>query len=148
MRWGEEQPRSGSNLCICFFRQRVHFVSDPCTLIINGVVFGVTSTDVLFHMGAEEINSYYPLYPPAEEMNIDYECFQLYAQTPVTPDVLIVPSELRYFIKDVLGCICINPGRLTKGQVGGTYGRLFVQKQNSDETHRQTPCRAVQVVKI
>ncbi|XP_072345403.1 DNA polymerase alpha subunit B isoform X2 [Scyliorhinus torazame] len=149
-------------------KERVHFVSDPCTLIINGVVFGVTSTDVLFHMGAEEINSppggsdrftrilkhiltqrsYYPLYPPAEEMNIDYECFQLYAQTPVTPDVLIVPSELRYFIKDVLGCICINPGRLTKGQVGGTYGRLFVQKQNSDETHRQTPCRAVQVVKI
>ncbi|XP_041037923.1 DNA polymerase alpha subunit B isoform X2 [Carcharodon carcharias] len=129
-------------------KERVHFVSDPCTLNINGVVFGVTSTDVLFHMGTEEINSYYPLYPPAEEMNIDYECFQLYAQIPVTPDVLIVPSELRYFIKDVLGCICINPGRLTKGQVGGTYGRLLLQKWNSKEAHRQTPCMATQVVKI
>ncbi|XP_067831633.1 DNA polymerase alpha subunit B [Heptranchias perlo] len=149
-------------------KQRVHFVSDPCTLNINGVVFGVTSTDVLFHMGAEEINSppggsdrftrilkhiltqrsYYPLYPPAEEMNIDYECFQLYAQVPVTPDVFIVPSELRYFIKDVLGCICINPGRLTKGQVGGTYGRLFVQRRNPEEVVRRTPCAAAQVVKI
>ncbi|XP_067877606.1 DNA polymerase alpha subunit B [Heterodontus francisci] len=149
-------------------KERVHFVSDPCTLNINGVIFGVTSTDVLFHMGAEEINSppggsdrftrilkhiltqrsYYPLYPPAEDMNIDYECFQLYAQIPVTPDVLLVPSELRYFIKDVLGCICINPGRLTKGQVGGTYGRLFVQKQNNKEVDRQTPCVAAQVVKI
>ncbi|XP_060711697.1 DNA polymerase alpha subunit B isoform X2 [Hemiscyllium ocellatum] len=149
-------------------KERVHFVSDPCTLNINEVVFAVTSTDVLFHMGAEEINSppggsdrftrilkhiltqrsYYPLYPPAEEINIDYECLQLYAQLPVTPDILIVPSELRYFIKDVLGCICINPGRLTKGQVGGTYGRLFVQKPSSERVDRQTPCVAAQVVKI
>lgn len=147
---------------------RVHFVSDPCTLDINGVVFGVTATDVLMHMSAEEINSslggsdrftrilkhiltqrsYYPLYPPAEEMNIDYERFQMYAQLPVTPDVLIVPSELRYFVKDVLGCTCINPGRLTKGQVGGSYGRLFVQKQRSGESQRRTPCLAAQVLKI
>ncbi|XP_078283843.1 DNA polymerase alpha subunit B [Rhinoraja longicauda] len=149
---------------------RVHFVSDPTTLSINGVVFGVTSTDVLMHMSAEEINSslggsdrftrilkhiltqrsYYPLYPPAEEMNMDYECFQMYAQLSVTPDILIVPSELRYFVKDVLGCVCINPGRLTKGQVGGSYGRLFVQKQRSRETEKErlTPCLAAQVLKI
>ncbi|XP_078064331.1 DNA polymerase alpha subunit B-like, partial [Mustelus asterias] len=37
-------------------KERVHFVSNPCTLSINGVVFGVTSTDVLFHMGTEEIS--------------------------------------------------------------------------------------------
>lgn len=29
---------------------------DPCTLDINGVVLGLTSTDLLFHMGAEEIS--------------------------------------------------------------------------------------------
>ncbi|XP_069750264.1 DNA polymerase alpha subunit B isoform X2 [Narcine bancroftii] len=147
---------------------RVHFVSDPCTLNINGVVFGVTSTDVLLHMSAEEINSspggsdrftrivkhiltqrsYYPLYPPAEEMNVDYECFQLYAQLPVTPDILIMPSELRYFVKEVLGCVCTNPGRLTKGHVGGTFGRLLVQEQKSGKVERQTPCVAAQVVKI
>ncbi|GCC18614.1 hypothetical protein chiPu_0022112 [Chiloscyllium punctatum] len=103
-------------------------------------------TRILKHILTQR--SYYPLYPPAEEINLDYECLQLYAQLPVTPDILIVPSELRYFIKDVLGCICINPGRLTKGQVGGTYGHLFVHKRSSEQVDRQTPCVAAQVVKI
>lgn len=35
--------------------QRVQFVSEPCSLSINGVMFGLTSTDLLFHIGAEEI---------------------------------------------------------------------------------------------
>lgn len=149
-------------------KQRVHFVSDPCTLDVNGVVFGVTSTDLLFHMGAEEISSssgpsdrfsrilkhvltqrsYYPLYPPSEEINIDYESFYNHAQMHVTPDVFIVPSELRYFIKDVIGCVCVNPGRLTKGQVGGTYGRLFIKREDPGTEKRKSPCISAQVVKI
>ncbi|XP_063001682.1 DNA polymerase alpha subunit B [Elgaria multicarinata webbii] len=148
-------------------KQRVLFVSDPCTLEINGVVFGLTSVDLLFHMGAEEISSsssvldrfsrilkhvltqrsYYPLYPPLEEMSIDYENFYQYAPLPVTPDILITPSDLKYFIKDVLGCVCVNPGRLTKGQVGGTYGRLCVQRKVSDG-ERICPCLSAQVVRI
>lgn len=100
-------------------KKRVQFVSEPCSLSINGVMFGLTSTDLLFHIGAEEIfsssgtsdrfsrvlkhiltqRSYYPLYPPHEDMAIDYENFYTYAQLPVTPDVFIVPSELRYFVK-------------------------------------------------
>ncbi|CAK6971975.1 DNA polymerase alpha subunit B [Scomber scombrus] len=148
--------------------QRVTLVPDPCTLLIDGVTFGLTSTDILFHMGAEEIScgtgsdrfsrilkhmltqrSYYPLYPPVEEVNMDYEKFQSFGQMPVTPDVLIVPSELRYFVKDVIGCVCVNPGRLTKGQVGGTYGRLLIQRSTSSEDQKRvSPCVAAQVVKI
>ncbi|KAM4621221.1 DNA polymerase alpha subunit B [Polymixia lowei] len=148
--------------------QRVTLVPDPCTLLIEGVTFGLTSTDILFHMGAEEIScaagsdrfsrilkhmltqrSYYPLYPPVEEVNMDYEKFQSYGQMPLTPDVLIVPSELRYFIKDVIGCVCVNPGRLTKGQVGGTYGRLLIQRSAPlEDGKRVSPCLACQVVKI
>ncbi|XP_053735684.1 DNA polymerase alpha subunit B [Synchiropus splendidus] len=148
--------------------QRVTLVPDPCTLVIDGVTFGLTSTDILFHMVAEEIScgtgsdrfsrilkhmliqkSYYPLYPPAEEVNMDYERFQSFGQMAVTPDVLLVPSEMRYFIKDVVGCVCVNPGRLTKGQVGGTYGRLLIQHSRSTEGgKRSTPCLAAQVVKI
>lgn len=30
---------------------------------------------------------------------MDYEKFQRFGQMALTPDVLIVPSELRYFIK-------------------------------------------------
>ncbi|KAM9302327.1 DNA polymerase alpha subunit B [Gastrophryne carolinensis] len=149
-------------------KQRVHFVADPCTISINGVAIGFTSTDLLFHMGAEEISSasagapdrfsrilkhilsqrsYYPLYPPHEEMNIDYEALYNYAMMPVTPDVFIVPSELRFFIKDICGCICINPGRLTKGQVGGTYARFLVRRGAAAPT-RRSPCLSAQVVKI
>ncbi|XP_037373486.1 DNA polymerase alpha subunit B isoform X3 [Talpa occidentalis] len=149
-------------------RKRVQFVSEPCSLSINGVIFGLTSTDLLFHMGAEEISSssgtsdrfsrilkhiltqrsYYPLYPPQEDVAIDYENFYAYAQLPVTPDVFIVPSELRYFVKDVLGCVCVNPGRLTKGQVGGTFGRLYFRRQPVDGEGRRSPCVTAQVVRI
>ncbi|XP_061756117.1 DNA polymerase alpha subunit B isoform X4 [Nerophis ophidion] len=147
---------------------RVTLVPDPCTLLIDNVTFGVTSTDILFHMGSEEIScgtgsdrfsrivkhmltqrSYYPLYPPAEELNMDYEKFQSFGLMPLTPDVLVIPSEMRYFVKDVLGCVCINPGRLTKGQVGGTYGRLMVKRTSaSADKKRVSPCLAAQVVKV
>ncbi|KAM8940287.1 DNA polymerase alpha subunit B isoform 2-T2 [Pelodytes ibericus] len=149
-------------------KQRVHFVADPCTLTVNSVVLGLTSTDLLFHMGAEEISSsggapdrfsrilrhiltqrsYYPLYPPNEEINIDYEGLYNYTTMPVTPDIFIVPSELRYFIKDVGGCICINPGRLTKGLVGGTYGRFLIKRGVTDPEGRTSPCISAQVVRI
>jgi len=33
-------------------------VSDPCTLDIDGVIIGLTSSDILFHLGAEEISGY------------------------------------------------------------------------------------------
>ncbi|XP_034399416.1 DNA polymerase alpha subunit B [Cyclopterus lumpus] len=148
--------------------QRVTLVPDPCTLLIDGVTLGLTSTDILFHMSAEEIScgtgsdrfsrilkhmltqrSYYPLYPPVEEVNMDYEKFQSFAQMPLTPDVLVIPSELRYFVKDVVGCVCVNPGRLTKGQVGGTYGRLLIQRRaGAEDGSRVSPCLAAQVVKI
>ncbi|XP_021007075.1 DNA polymerase alpha subunit B [Mus caroli] len=151
-------------------KKRVQFVSEPCSLSINGVMFGLTSTDLLFHIGAEEIfsssgtsdrfsrvlkhiltqRSYYPLYPPHEDMAIDYENFYTYAQLPVTPDVFIVPSELRYFVKDIFGCVCVNPGRLTKGQVGGTFGRLYLRRQPKamDGGSRQGLSVAAQVVRI
>uniref|UniRef100_A0A3B4GGN3 DNA polymerase alpha subunit B n=1 Tax=Pundamilia nyererei TaxID=303518 RepID=A0A3B4GGN3_9CICH len=148
--------------------QRVTLVPDPCTLLIDGVTIGLTSTDILIHMGAEEIScgtgsdkfsrilkhmltqrSYYPLYPPADEVNMDYEKFQSFGQMPLTPDILVVPSEMRYFVKDVVGCVCVNPGRLTKGQVGGTYGRLLIQRSpQSEDGKRVSPCLTAQVVKI
>jgi hypothetical protein len=43
--------------------------------------------------------SFYPLYPPAEEMNLDLELWARYASLEVTPHILILPSDLRCFIK-------------------------------------------------
>ncbi len=34
--------------------ESLKFVSNPCTLIINGVSIGLTSVDILKHIGAEE----------------------------------------------------------------------------------------------
>nr|XP_041567950.1 DNA polymerase alpha subunit B [Taeniopygia guttata] len=100
-------------------KERVLLVPEPCVLDIDGVIFGLTSTDLLFHMGAEEISSssgvsdrftrilrhiltqrsFYPLYPPSEELNVDLEALAAFAALPVTPDVLVTPSELRFFVK-------------------------------------------------
>ncbi|KAK3749504.1 hypothetical protein QZH41_013471 [Actinostola sp. cb2023] len=133
--------------------KNVHFVSDPCTLLINNVAIGLTSTDVLLNLGSEETasppgtsdrlgrlvkhvlyqHSYYPLHPPSEEVNMDYEQYAEHSFFPCTPDILILPSDLRYFTKDVLGSICVNPGRLAKGQVGGTYARIHINP-NSEHT--------------
>ncbi|KAM9412865.1 DNA polymerase alpha subunit B-like [Salvelinus alpinus] len=102
--------------------KRVTLVPDTCTLLIEGVTLGLTSTDILSYMGAEEISCH---------------------------DVLIVSSELRLFIKDVIGCVCVNPGCLTKGQVGGTYGRLLIQRSSTSiDGKRVCHCDASQVVKI
>ncbi|TRY88882.1 hypothetical protein DNTS_021980 [Danionella cerebrum] len=125
---------------------RVTLASDPCTLLIGNVTFGLTSTDILFHMGAEEISSG----TGTERFSrIMKHMLTQRSQMIVTPDILVVPSELRYFIKDVIGCVCVNPGRLTKGQVGGTFGRLLIQPNPVlVEGKRVSPCIAGQVVKI
>lgn len=43
--------------------------------------------------------SFYPLYPSPEDVNIDYEVFDLYSRMPSTPHVLILPSDLKQFTK-------------------------------------------------
>lgn len=43
--------------------------------------------------------SYYPLHPPAEDVNLDYEQFEKHALLPYNPDILVLPSDLRYFAK-------------------------------------------------
>ena len=50
--------------------------------------------------------SYYPLYPPSEDVNADLEHFEEGVKMSVMPHVLISPSDLRYFIK--VSCILIQ----------------------------------------
>jgi len=92
--------------------------SDPCMLDIEGVIFGITSTDILFHLGKEEISfpphsgdrlrrlanhlvqqrSFYPLYPPNFEMSIDYGVLEEFGQVSLeamslSKEVLVVSSK-------------------------------------------------------
>jgi len=116
-------------------------VSDPCTLNISGVTVSLTSSDILFHLGKEEISfpprsgdrmsrlashllqqgSMYPLYPPSEELNVDFEKLEEFTQLEKAPHLLLLPSDLMHFVREVNGTTVINPGRLTKGAGPGTY---------------------------
>jgi len=77
--------------------------------------------------------NFYPLYPPDESVPLDVELWADHAQMLITPHVLIVPSDLRHFIKDVDGTLVVNPERLTKGQSGGTYARLLIDLPNEPD---------------
>ncbi|XP_046645326.1 DNA polymerase alpha subunit B-like [Daphnia pulicaria] len=128
-----------------------HFFSDPCVLNVEGVFIALTSTDILFHLSKEEISvappgsdrmgrmvshlfsqqSFYPLNPPAEEMSVDMEHADDYCKLTFTPHLLLVPSDLRFFIKNVNGCVVINSERAVKGISGGTYSRLQITGEGS-----------------
>lgn len=127
--------------------RRVHCVSNPCTFRINEIVVGVTSTDVLFHMSADELNahlvpgsrlariaqhlvqqqSYYPLFPPSCEANLNFAQAQHW-RIPCQPDLLILPSKLTSFARTVCHdqSLVVNPGHLTRNTTGGTYAVLDV----------------------
>ncbi|CAN7998853.1 unnamed protein product [Ixodes hexagonus] len=127
--------------------KRIHCVPDPCMLDINGLVVGVTGVDILLHMGKEELSfppgssdrlsrlakhiltqySFYPLYPPSESINVDISLLETSGRFEVTPHLLVLPSGLRHFVKDVNGCICINPEHMVKGLVGGSFARIIVR---------------------
>lgn len=127
-------------------RRRVHCVSNPCTLQINDVTIGVTSTDVLFHISSDECNanlepgtrlsriaqhliqqrSYYPLFPAAKGASLDLSKSKEW-EMPVQPDILLVPSKLASFARKVLDTtIVVNPGELTKNTTGGTYATIDI----------------------
>ena len=134
-------------------RPNLRLVSDPCTLTVSGVTLGISSTDILFHLGKEEISfparsgdrmsrlashlltqgSFYPLYPPSEDLNVDYEQLELKATMDRTPHLLLLPSDLSHFVREVEGCTVVNPGRLTRGHGPGTFARLRVKRREEGE---------------
>jgi DNA polymerase alpha subunit B len=125
--------------------RRVHCVSNPCTIQINELVVGITSTDVLFDMSREEAGnvggklrlpriaqhmlqqrSYYPLFPGGPSSNLDLKQLDK-CKMPCLPDLLILPSRLAKFAQPVLdSTLVVNPGRLSVGTTGGSYAIMQV----------------------
>jgi len=123
-------------------------VSDPCVLDISGVKVAITSSDILFHLGKEEISfpprsgdrmsrlsshllqqaSMYPLYPPSEELNVDFEKLEHFALLDKAPHLMVLPSDLTHFVREVTGTTVINPGRITKGAGPGTYSMVKLRR--------------------
>ncbi len=71
--------------------------------------------------------SFYPLHPPPANAvaQLDLKHADKW-RMPITPDVLLLPSKLAYFARDVRGCLCVNPGKLSRGSSGGTFAELVV----------------------
>jgi DNA polymerase alpha subunit B len=127
--------------------QRIHCLSNPCTFRINEVVFGVTGTDVLFQMSAEETNahleagsrmnriaqhllqqrSYYPLFPAGGNTQLNLQFMDQW-QMPCAPDVLICPSKLAPFASPLLdgNTLVLNPGSLSRSHAGGSFAMLEI----------------------
>ncbi|XP_022207342.1 DNA polymerase alpha subunit B [Nilaparvata lugens] len=132
--------------------QGLTMVSDPSILNISGLIVGISSTDVLMHLSKEELalsghgdrlgrlashlitqHNFYPLYPPNEEVAIDSSLWETQSGMPISPHILVLPSDLRYFIKNVGPSVVVNPERLAKGQAGGSFAMLEIYpSENSD----------------
>ncbi|XP_047325252.1 DNA polymerase alpha subunit B [Impatiens glandulifera] len=84
--------------------------------------------------------SLYPLYPPAEGTPLDFSLAPDALQISSIPDILILPSDLTNFVKVIsVGggeksdgkCICVNPGRLAKGECGGSFVHIHYHSHSS-----------------
>ena len=125
--------------------RRAFSVSNPGTFTVNGVVFSVCTHDALKHLSAHEISKgfvakdrltrlaghfarqahAYPLYPPDASACMDARHADA-LRLDVSPDVFILPSDLKTFVEDVDGVVCVNPGRLARGGGGGTLAKIVI----------------------
>ncbi|KAL1241222.1 DNA polymerase alpha subunit [Trichinella pseudospiralis] len=116
------------------------FAPDPCLLNVGGVIIGITSTDILWHLKNEELvegiqqgervnrmithllmqRSFYPLCPSGD-ITIEYNKLKLYGELSVRPDILILPSKFHHFIKSIHKTVCVNPGNFVKAKSTGTF---------------------------
>ncbi|KAJ3340444.1 DNA-directed DNA polymerase alpha subunit pol12 [Gonapodya sp. JEL0774] len=97
-----------ARLCSHLLHQRslypLHPAGGPTQVPTNGLADGVTVT----------------VEAPLPPTNVS--AMSLHA----TPDVMVLPSQLRYFAKDVDGVLCINPGKVCRGKAIGTCAKLSV----------------------
>ncbi|XP_059610285.1 DNA polymerase alpha subunit B isoform X2 [Phlebotomus argentipes] len=144
--------------------KNVTFLPDPCFVEISGVKFGITATDIVNHIAEEEFTknaamdkvkrivgylinqkSFYPLDPPAHGVNMDSRLAHRFARIRSVPHVFILPSEMKCFVRDVGGCLAINPGRVVE-TTRGTFARLVVSPPSDGATPKDfMACRIMRV---
>ncbi|KAJ2895629.1 DNA-directed DNA polymerase alpha subunit pol12 [Coemansia aciculifera] len=124
----------------------IESLDNPAQVSVNGVVFGISNIDSLFHLVKEEVSRlpalsdrlprlawhlieqrhFYPLAPPPAECAgvLASQDSRLRMQT--MPDVLVTPSQLKPFARAHDNVIMLNPGLSSKGLAGGTFAKLSV----------------------
>ncbi|XP_027334193.1 DNA polymerase alpha subunit B [Abrus precatorius] len=149
-------PQPALDINLPDLKSQIVSLTNPGIFEANEVKVGCCTVDILKHVSGEEISrtasdgkpidrmsrlanhilnqrSFYPLYPPAESIPLDFSLAPEALQLSLVPDVLILPSDIKYFVKVLNSegeginqskCIAINPGRLAKGEGGGTFAEL------------------------
>ncbi|XP_043254793.1 DNA polymerase alpha subunit B [Colletes gigas] len=111
----------------------LYSMPDPCVINVEGLQIGVTSVDILRHLGQQEVSktfgmdrlgrladhvlsqaTFYPLYPPFESLNFDTMLWMKYACFEQQPHIMILPSDVRYYCNTVNETLVVNPERLQK----------------------------------
>ncbi|CAL5338656.1 unnamed protein product [Camellia sinensis] len=103
---------------------------------------GCCTVDILKQLSGEEISrnpsggsNFCPLYPPMEDTPVDFPLAPEALQIPCNLDILILSSDLAHFVKvlsigdkndgeEQAKCICVNPGRLARGEGAGFFVEL------------------------
>ena len=99
--------------------------------------------DKLSRLGNYLLNQacFYPLYPPAKEVAIDSELWEKYAFMKEKPHMLILPSDMRYFCKNVNETVILNPERLIKR----LYTKMHFQLHNNLWNNDSISCEIYKV---
>lgn len=108
--------------------------------------------------------SFYPLHPPDPSMCIDLELLEQFGMMNITPHILLLPSNFNHFIKvvfysfvyfyshlmfiyfqNIAGCVVINPERLTKGYVAGSFARIEIHPCKTNLLCNDIACQVVRI---
>ncbi|XP_055587186.1 DNA polymerase alpha subunit B isoform X2 [Uranotaenia lowii] len=131
--------------------KNLHFLPDPCVVSINGVEIGVTTVDIIKDLAEAEVSgnpfgekikrlfnyvfhskTFYPLNPPPESVPLDVDLLNEFGRLSKVPNMMICPGDMKCYVRDVNGCICINPGRLSDHDSGeGTFARVVIHPPES-----------------
>ena len=130
---------------------RILFLPNPVSFLMNECLVSISNTDTLLEMASSEsgretqgtfdrISLMYRhvlqqrhLHPVSPTMNkIHYEHIDPFV-LGVRPDILILPSVLKPSVKHVEGVMCVNPGKLCKGKVSGTFCKMIIYPLNMQE---------------
>lgn len=130
----------------------LRFLPDPCVVSINGLKVGITTADIIRDLSDAELSrdpkgdkikrafgyifhhkTFIPLCPPPEHVPLDLDLLQAFGKLSRVPNMMVCPGDLKCYIRDCHGCVCINPGRLSDQDSGeGSFARVVVHPPESE----------------
>ncbi|XP_058118224.1 DNA polymerase alpha subunit B [Anopheles ziemanni] len=130
------------------FYKNLHLLPDPCVINVGeGLEVGVTTVDIIKQLmdaectaaggGSDKIKraynhlfhqaTFYPLNPPPEDVPLDVDMLNEYGRLNRVPNIMVCPSALNRYVREINRCVCINPGFVDGHSIeGGSYARLII----------------------